>query len=268
MWPPPAARPIKRRTSSDDSEMGGPSLSNSDGLVDYSILSRCAAEFFCVLIFTFAGSMQAQGAEADGLLHAALTHGFMLFLLIAAFGGISGAHVNPAVTIGITAVGKLPVIECIVYVLSQLSGSIVGATLTRAVCSYSTYVSIQGGATILSEAHQWYQGLLVETFATFLLVMVILLTAVDKCDNLLAPLAIGLTVAVDILAIGNVSGGSMNPARSFGPNIVGSIFIKANDLSSLLWAYHWIYYIGPCTGSIIASIIYKTFFAREARVFD
>lgn len=94
---------------------------------------------------------------------------------------------------------------------------------------------------------------------TYILVQTVLLCAVDTDKNRLAPLAIGFSLIIEILAAGAISGASMNPARSFGPNIMGQVFLKPEHLDAqyMYWNYHWIYYIGPIIGAFIAAGVYR-----------
>lgn len=236
---------------------------------EFSIYSKCAAEFIAVLLFVYIGSMQAAGVNGqDGVLHAAFAHGVAIFVLAATFGGVSGAHVNPAVTFGIALVGRISPIHAVCYVSSQLLGSIFGALLVRISLSYRTYSAIAAGATLCGRGIGWPEGLTAEIVTTYILVQTVLLCAVDTDKNRLAPLAIGFSLIIEILAAGAISGASMNPARSFGPNIMGQVFLKPENLDALymFWNYHWIYYIGPVIGAFIAAGVYRLFFARDYRV--
>ncbi|KIH54749.1 transporter, major intrinsic protein family protein [Ancylostoma duodenale] len=171
---------------------------NSDNGPPYTIVTKCAAEFVAVMIFVTVGSLQAVHT-GDGVLHAALCHGIAIFILVSVFAHISGGHVNPAVTLGVAAAGKMRPIEAVFYVIAQLAGGLFGALIVRSILSYNQYVMIQGGATLCAEDIKWYQGLLAEIATTFLLVQTVLVTAVDG-TTMLAPLAIGFTVLMDILA--------------------------------------------------------------------
>ncbi|CAJ0960899.1 unnamed protein product, partial [Mesorhabditis belari] len=230
----------------------------------YSIVSRCAAEFFGLVVFVFVGT--AQALAGGGILNAALAHGITIFILIAAFGNLSGGHFNPAVTLGIAAVGRISPVHAVCYILSQLGGGFFGSLLAKLIMGDS-FEKFGFGATIFAANVAWYQGLLAELFATFMLVQTVLMTAVDTGSNQLAPLAIGFTVAADILAIGTLTGASMNPGRSFGPQIVGALFhSSAIRPTNRYWALHWVYYLGPFGGAILAAVIYKVFYSRENRI--
>jgi glycerol uptake facilitator-like aquaporin len=119
----------------------------------------------------------------------------------------------------------------------------------------SEFLSIGAGATLLDPNDLWHQGLIVEAMLTLILTQTVLNAAVDTDDNMLAPLAIGFTVALDIFSAGSVTGASMNPARSFGPSVAGSIFFSDN--TSVLWDYQWIYWAGPLLGATISAAFYR-----------
>ncbi|XGW01243.1 hypothetical protein V3C99_013865 [Haemonchus contortus] len=237
-------------------------ISEADGKI-YPLWARCAAEFLGVMMFVFVGSCQGL-TTYDGVLHAALTHGFCIFVNVATFAHISGAHVNPAVTVGIAAARKISPVEALFYIISQMCGAVVGGLWVRSVLSYPQYVAIQGGATLCAPQTAWYQGLIAEALCTYFLMQTIFMTAVDG-TTVLAPLAIGSTVLMDIMAAGAISGASMNPARSFGPNIVASIFMH-DKLAANFWTLHWIYYVGPILGALIAAGVYKMLFSKDDRL--
>lgn len=229
-----------------------------------SLLRSCVVEFIGDLIFIFIGTLQA--FSAYGALGAACAHGLTIAILITGMGHISGGHFNPAVTLGIFVSGNIPIINAAMYMIAQLSGGLVGSLLARACVTQTLWNQIGGGATIPSPAFMdnmnFAQGILLEAVMTWLLVHTVLISAVDTADNHLAPFAIGLSIFVDILAGGNLTGASMNPARSFGPAIVGSIFGIGARSS---FEYHYIYYVGPAIGATVAGVIYKTFLAKDEK---
>ncbi|CAD6193642.1 unnamed protein product [Caenorhabditis auriculariae] len=229
---------------------------------EYSLLTKCFAEFIGDLTFVFIGCMQAVQI-GDGPTHAALAHGFTIFILVTAFGHISGGHFNPAVSWAIAGAGKMPIWHLPFYVASQLFGGFCGAMLVAAVLTPSQYDASDGGATLLATDTFWWKGLIAEALATFFLVHTILISAADSNSVILAPLAIGLTLSIDIYAVGEISSASMNPARSLGPNIAGSIFLS--KLPPNFWNFHYIYWAGPLAGSTAALCLYKVFEAREDR---
>uniref|UniRef100_A0A1I7XP85 Aquaporin n=1 Tax=Heterorhabditis bacteriophora TaxID=37862 RepID=A0A1I7XP85_HETBA len=145
---------------------------------------------------------------------------------------------------------------------------LINSTLLKAIMTNFQLNNTNAGATLLYHANTWWEGLLSEAVATYFLCHTILLTAVDSNKVVLAPLAIGLTLSIDILSTsifidkfdnvsysGSITGASMNPARSLGPNIVGQIFLKS--LPPGFWSNHYIYWAGPFMGATVAVIIYK-----------
>jgi MIP family channel proteins len=160
--------------------------------------------------------------------------------MVFATGHISGAHINPAVTIAFWSVGRFPRREVPFYVVAQLLGACVGSAAIR--CLIGDYANL--GATI--PAGSVGQSLGIEFLLTFLLMFVIMAVATDTRSNgAMAAIAIGTVVGLGAMFAGPISGASMNPARSFGPAFIGGYF-----------SAHWIYWIGPIAGSVFAAWIY------------
>lgn len=207
--------------------------------------------------------------SGGGVLAAALSFGLAIMVFSASFGHISGVHFNPAVTIGVLVAGEIQAVVAILYVIMQLLGGIAAAGIVRLLLSKHVYDKCTGGATFLTdykvpngtygeilidEIHP-VQGIFIELIATFVLVTVIVMVALDtKGKTGLAPLLIGFTLAVGILAVGAYTGGSLNPARSLGPAIF-----------SHHWDDHYVYWIGPLVGAIVAGLFYRTVWAHYDR---
>lgn len=187
---------------------------------------------------------------ATRLIAIAFAHGLAIALLVSATGAISGSHINPVVTVATLVTGKIDVPRALVYIFAQFGGAIVGALLIMAV------VPNDGGnlgAHSLASDVTVGAGLLTEIILTFALVFVIFATAIDpRGKAAIAPVAIGLMVLVGHLFAVPLTGASMNPARSFGPALVG------ND-----WADHWIYWVGPVSGALLAAITYQYVYLRN-----
>ncbi|XP_028393977.1 aquaporin-8-like isoform X2 [Dendronephthya gigantea] len=210
----------------------------------------CMAEFIGTMTFVFIDVCSVDGH------YAGFTHGFILFVNVAATATVSGGHLNPAVTLGLTIVRGLPLILAPFYVLAQLLGGIIGAALARAAMSSSDYHNVTGGIHQLGENIDPGQGILAEAVATSILVLAVLMVAFDENNkSVLAPLAIGLSVAGGIFAIGNISGASMNPARSFGPALVRNS-----------WKNHYVYWVGPIIGSLFSTLMYGLFLASPNKL--
>ncbi|PIO74954.1 channel protein, MIP family [Teladorsagia circumcincta] len=254
------------------------SVSGTESIGDsgkkYSLITKMIAEFLGDFTFVFVGTMQAvvvtglenESIVADNIVHAALAHGFTIFILVAALGHISGGHFNPVVTWAVAAAGKMPIHHVPFYWFAQFLGGFCGSLYSVLIMTHNQLESSFAGATLLNPDNKWWEGMMSEAVVTYFLVHTILLVAADTDTNLLAPLAIGLTLSIDILATGLITGASMNPARSLGPNIVGQIFLDSNSIPLHFWSYHYIYWAGPFMGSTVAVILYRLFEARENRL--
>ncbi|XP_059141591.1 aquaporin-8-like isoform X3 [Physella acuta] len=215
----------------------------------------CFAEFLGVTLFVFIGCTSVEGTGGN-IVGIAIAHGFTIALLVTATGAISGGQLNPAVTIGVFLAGAISAIKAVLFILSQVAGGVLGAALSRGVLGNNVYHNITGGAHQLGPNTTVGEGLLCEVMLTTILVTVVLTTAVDDgTKSVVAPLAIGFTVVVDILAGGALTGASMNPARSFGPAVVVTSF------DSSIWQNHWIYWVGPALGGLLAGISYRLILA-------
>ncbi|XP_020866664.1 LOW QUALITY PROTEIN: aquaporin TIP2-1 [Arabidopsis lyrata subsp. lyrata] len=212
-------------------------------------LKAYLAEFISSLLFVFAG---VGSAIAFGKLteNAALDASGLVAVSIAA--NHSGGHVNPAVTFGLVVGGKVTIITGVFYWIAQLLGSTVACFLLK---------FVTGGLAIPIHRHNvaagvgTAQGVVMEIIITFALVYTVYATAIDSNNGTLgtiAPLAIGLIVGANILAAGPFSGGSMNPARSFGPALA------VGDFSG-----HWVYWVGPLVGGGLAGVIYSNAFIES-----
>uniref|UniRef100_A0A0K0EPG6 Aquaporin n=1 Tax=Strongyloides stercoralis TaxID=6248 RepID=A0A0K0EPG6_STRER len=228
----------------------------------YTIINKVAAEYVGCLIFVFIGSVSALNGNTVSV---AFAHGLTIFAGVSAFGGISGGHLNPAVTLSLALSGKLPFLHILAFWPAQILGGFSGSLLVRAVLNRKQYNLIIGGATVLNLQNTWWQGLIVECFLTFILTMVIVMTATERENFLLAPISIGLTLSLCILSCGSITGASLNPARSFGPAVAYSIFEGSNHFTRL-WSDHYIYWGGPFIGSVITATLYRLFFSSQKNV--
>ncbi|XP_050376065.1 probable aquaporin TIP-type RB7-5A [Argentina anserina] len=218
-------------------------------------LKSYLAEFIATLLFVFAGvgSAIAYGKlttdaalDPPGLVAVAVAHAFALFVGVSVAANISGGHLNPAVTFGLAVGGNITVLTGIFYWIAQLLGSTAACFLLKFVTSES--VPTHGLASGVGAI----EGVVFEIIITFGLVYTVYATAADPKKGSLgtiAPIAIGFIVGANILAAGPFSGGSMNPARSFGPAVVSGDF-----------AYNWIYWVGPLIGGGLAGLVYGDIF--------
>jgi aquaporin Z len=195
------------------------------------------------LVFFAAGSalVNAQTNGVVGLVGCAAASGLIVMAIIYTFGNVSGAHINPAVTIGFSVAGLFDKKEILPYVGSQLAGSLAAGLSLKLLFPASPSM----GTT--NPSGPIMQSFVLEIILTFLLMLVILHTSQGiKEIQQLAGIIIGGMVLLEIIFAGPISGGSMNPARSFGPAIA------AGNISTL-----WIYFVAPVLGASLATLVWR-----------
>jgi glycerol uptake facilitator protein len=188
-----------------------------------------------------------------------LVHAFVLFLIVQSLGSISGAHVNPAVTLALTALRKIRPNDAVVYILLQLSGAVAGALVCKfilkdAVADASGPVSAKVGTPALSDTlvENKAAGALAEGIGAFFLVWAVIAVAVNpRASRDWSGLVIGATLGLVVMVLGPITGGSVNPARWFGPALVSGE-----------WDDAWLYIIGPAVGGVLAALIYWSLFVE------
>ena len=210
------------------------------------------AEAIGTFFLCFAGigailSTQSPINSGIGLLGVALAHGLALSIAVSCFGGISGGLVNPALTVGFLVTGRLKPLLAALYIVSQLVGATVAALACKAIFPAEAVDAARLGIPLPAD---WVTApvlLLTEGILTFLLMTAVFGTAVDERGQVvkIGGFAIGLTVAFDILVGGQVTGASMNPARSFGPALVHGDF-----------SWHGYYWLAPIAGAVVAALLY------------
>jgi aquaporin TIP len=224
----------------------------------HSTAQKALAEFVgtFALIFIGVGAIASAGiaGKGAGLITIALAHGLTIAVMVSAMGHVSGGHFNPAVTAAALATRKIVPAEAVLYWVSQLAGATAGAALVAAALPGGTE-AVAGGTPLLNlDQISVGQGVLIEIVLTFFLVWVIFGTAMDPrgAFKQVAGLAIGLTVALDIMMGGPLTGAAMNPARTFGPALVSGT-----------WDNHWVYWVGPVIGGLLAGLVYELVIMRE-----
>lgn len=206
---------------------------------------RCVAEAMGTggLVFAGPGAIIVNQLSNGQVTHVgiALTFGMIVAAMIYAIGHISGSHINPAVTLGFALARHFPWPEVPLYWGAQLAGALIASLLHRALFGLVANM----GATL--PAGSAGQSLGLEVALTFLLMFVVMAVATDvRAVGHAAALAIGMTVGLEVIFGGPISGASLNPARSFGPALVGWV-----------WASHWLYWVGPLAGAAVAALLYK-----------
>jgi MIP family channel proteins len=219
------------------------------GLAAY--IAELVGTFFLVLIvgtvvtLYVAGGGQSQFGSDFAVI--GLVHGFALFALVQIFAGVSGAHFNPAVTLGATLLKRIDPVDAVVYVLAQLSGGVLGALLVKGLLSDEGMAGNYGAVQVSDLLAGDFAGMIVELLGTFLLVLAVVAVALNpRAWRDWGPLSIGLTLGFAVMIFGPLTGAALNPARWFGPALIGEE-----------WGGVWPYLVGPLLGAVLAVVVYR-----------
>ena len=222
--------------------------------MDYDVTRKAVAEFVgtFALVLAVMGSLVVSGQ--GGLVGTGLAQGFVLAVMISSLGHISGAHFNPAVTLGFLVTRRIQPVLAVVYWIAQFAGALAAALLLSLI--YPDEAGLERTATTVTQEADFsaWEALILEALFTFFLVWVVFATAVDERGSFgaIAGFGIGLTLSVAVLTIGPITGSSLNPARTFAPGLVEGE-----------WADAWIYYVGPFAGGAIAALLYTMLFLQR-----
>lgn len=218
------------------------------------LVAGVTSEFIGAFALTFAGAAAIIHTGGENLVAIAMAHGLVLAVTISALMHVSGGQFNPAVSIGLAAIGKQPWARAATFVVAQLIGAVAAAFVLKSAFAPDAVNAVRLGATLGSmstgagAAPMWVLGL--EIIATFMLMTAVLGTAVDQRGvgktSAIGGFGIGLTLSAMIFAIGPATGASLNPSRSFGPALVGGH-----------WDIHWVYWAGPIIGATLAAFIWS-----------
>jgi aquaporin Z len=233
-------------------------------------MKKLVAEFigtFSLVLFgcgsAVVSGVQATGASGIGLLGISIAFGFTVVAMAYAIGGISGCHVNPAVTIGVLAAGRMEMKEAFTYILAQIFGAITGAAALFFIArGRPDFTMPEWGLG----ANGWGEGYLgeyttqsafvTELVMTFLFVFVILATTSKFGNGAMAGLAIGVTLMLIHLVAIPITGTSVNPARSIAP----ALFSGGKAISQL-----WLFIVAPISGALLAAFLWKLGFEKEEK---
>lgn len=205
-------------------------------------LVEIVGTFFLVYAIASAATVYSKSGQL-GVIGIGLVHALALTAIVYSIGYRSGAQVNPAVTIGLLVAGKLKPKEASLYILSQLTGAIIASLVV-----FSMFGSAMVSSVTVPADGNVTRAFILEIVMTFTLTYVVLTTTTKKNMKIapLAGVAIGFTLGLNVIFGGSISGGSLNPARSFGPALVTGHF-----------EYNWLYWIAPIIGGIIASGVFR-----------
>lgn len=221
------------------------------------LMKSLVAEFLGTMLLVIFGcgtAMQEAGTSGYAT-KVSLAFGLAVMAIACFTGHISGGNLNPAVSVGLLAGGKLSVIKCCLYIVVQCIGAIVGSAILYGTTKGESRGGL--GANGIGISASAFAGMVMEMIGSMVLVLVVYATAVDernKSSAMLPPLLIGLTVSVAHLLLIPYTGTSINPARSLGPAIVGNH-----------WDDHWVFWIGPLLGGAIGGVLYTFVFMNNKK---
>ncbi|GLT82599.1 hypothetical protein SLE2022_009620 [Rubroshorea leprosula] len=235
----------------------------------WSFYRALVAEFVATLLFlyvtvaTVIGHLkQTDACGGVGLLGIAWAFGGMIFILVYCTAGISGGHINPAVTLGLLVARKVSLVRALAYMVSQCLGAICGVGLVKAIMKHE-YNRLGGGANSVAAGYSKSTALGAEIIGTFVLVYTVFSatdpkrSARDSHVPVLAPLPIGFAVFVVNLATIPITGTGINPARSFGAAVIYN--------HEKIWDDQWIFWVGPFIGAVIAAIYHQYILRASAK---
>src|ERR687897_806025 len=210
--------------------------------VKHKYLVEIVGTFILVYAIASAATVYSDSGQL-GVIGIGLVHALALTAIIYAIGYRSGAQVNPAVTIGLLVARKIGSKEAALYIICQLIGAVIGAAVV-----YMVFGSAMSASVTLPSENNIMRAFILETVMTFTLVYVVMATTTAKNFKIapLAGVAIGFTLGFNVIFGGSITGGSLNPARSFGPALITGNF-----------SFHWIYWVATIIGGLIAAGVYK-----------
>ncbi|HEY2541803.1 MAG TPA: aquaporin [Gaiellaceae bacterium] len=216
--------------------------------MEESVFRRGVAEFVGTFTLIFIGG-GAGAISGNDIVAVALANGLAIGIMVSNFGHISGGLFNPAITLGFLSTRRITPRLAVVYWIAQFGGAVIAAGILRWLVHKPAFNGAIPSVHVIGAG----RGFVLEAIMTFFLVVAVFATAVDPrgAFKSIAGLAIGLTISIDVLFGGPLTGAAMNPARAFGPELVGNF-----------WGAGWIYYIGPALGAVVAAVGYDWLYLR------
>lgn len=215
------------------------------------VLRRAFAEFVGTFTLLFVGISSI--AVGGNLTTVALAHGLAIAVMVSAVGHISGGHFNPAVTFAFLITRRMAPVLAVVYWVTQFVAAVAAVLLVKAIFPDDIADRTRLGAPGVAKVIGSGSAFAMELVLTFFLVFVVFATAADPRGTFksIAGLAIGLTITMDVLAGGPLTGAAMNPARAFGPQLIQNA-----------WSDAWVWYAGPLAGAALAALAYEYLYLR------
>ena len=223
-----------------------------------SLFRRSLAELLgtFALVFIGAGSVASKvfPDAGYGILGVALAHGLVLGVMVTALMGISGGHLNPAVTLGLMAVRRTELRAGLAYIVAQLLGAVLAALMIKVAYPIGAVRSISLGTPTIANTVQFHQAMILEGVMGFFLVSAVFGTCVNPAAPRLGGFGIGLALMFDILVGGPLTGAAVNPARAFGPALISG-----------QWVGHLVYWVGPIVGGVLAALLWEYVLLRDEK---
>ena len=221
-----------------------------------SLARRAIAELYGTFALVFFGCgavvMDSFPGAGGGLLSIALVHAIVLSVAVTATMYISGAHFNPAVTLGLLSIRRIPAAEAFTYIASQLAGALLAALAVKTLLPSSVGRLVAYGTPMLNSSMTMTSAIVLEALLTFFLMSAVMGTAVSSRAARIGGFGIGLTLLFAIMIGGPLTGAALNPARAFGPAAISGV-----------WAAQAVYWIGPIIGAVLAALLWHHVLLKE-----
>jgi aquaporin TIP len=221
-----------------------------------SLVRRSLAELLGTFALVFIGVASVASKffpdASYGILGVALAHGLVMAVMVTAVMGISGGHLNPAVTLGLLAARRTDLRSAGAYIVAQLLGAVLAALLIKVVYPLGVVRPMSLGTPAIANSIQFHQAIVLEGVMAFFLVSAVFGTCVNPAAPRLGGLGIGLALMFDVLVGGPLTGAAVNPARAFGPALVSG-----------QWVAHAVYWVGPIAGGVLAALLWEHVLLKE-----
>lgn len=240
-------------------------------------MSKILAELLGTMVLIIFGSgvvgnvvLKGSKGENSGWIVISIAWGLAVTIAIYAVGGISGAHINPAVTLGLASIGEFPWAEVPMYILAQIAGAFIGGTIVYVHYLPHWRETSDAGlkravfCTDPAIPSRW-ANLLSEIIGTGVLLMGLLTIGVNEFSQGLNPLVVGLLIVAIGLSLGGTTGYAINPARDLGPRLAHFI-LPIHRKGDSGWSYAWIPVIGPIIGGVYGSLVYRAVFKNDVSI--